>query len=608
MDEEQICLEKIVFNENAYFYCMKKQPDFADFFNDIEKKSEKKLLRIDSKKIKDYNYSLLVVRKKTSPSFLLERIDEWDEIKIAYFLCLLKSNIAMIVKKNISFNKNITDCLQPIDYSVLSNLYVSNDSKFEKISMQNLDVSDSAIKNKVIEAYDLSQSISTYGISNYYLSSYRMRLDDDYYSLALHQSRINKVGEKEKLESLVDWADEVIGKINGKRRNKKSLVSYFAEPIGNFDLSKMNPSGLLLLLNPLKNWIEENEKDIVYRRFCNGKVKDRIINAFVLFESLSRIMPVDANGYAKRKNGSEEFIVLKNNAKRIEIQSTFLSHIIFDEKNLVEYINENNLFIVTFKDAKCRYSNGIMFQDSRLKQTKESFMEMFVGFDELANVDSEKGTFGGGKNQTEFSDKSIFHFVENEYQNKYDYFVCDDLGNEFADHIGVSDDKIAFFVEKYKTAGLSASSFHDVIAQAQKNLGSFNIENGQYKSKIKKLDAFYKFNKGNGKKKSKNKKKGKNASPNNETGISRIRTQGVCAKNVLQKWQKALTNPFLKKELYVVTNLLSKQDLSDALDNVCGACKKGDHLDEAKAIFWLISSLASCCKELGVDLRIVCRT
>ena len=51
----------------------------------------------------------------------------------------------------------------------------------------------------------------------------------------------------------------------------------------------------------------------------------------------------------------------------------------------------------------------------------------------------------------------MFKFVEDTFNQNFTYFLCDDCGTEWADHIGISTDRVTFFVEKHKASKDSAS-------------------------------------------------------------------------------------------------------------------------------------------------------
>src|SRR5437762_2176289 len=94
----------------------------------------------------------------------------------------------------------------------------------------------------------------------------------------------------------------------------------------------------------------------------------------------------------------------------------------------------------------------------------------------LANATSEKGGFVTG--QAEFSDGSVFRAVVDSVARE-DVLICDDLGDEWADFIGVTADvrqsMISFYHAKHGDRSLSASAFHDAVGQAIKNLGRLGL-------------------------------------------------------------------------------------------------------------------------------------
>ena len=70
----------------------------------------------------------------------------------------------MISKKNVSgFEKLIEDYIVGLDYSLISKLFVEDNTSFEKLTLNNMDVSDNVIRKKNIEAINLKDSFSTYG-------------------------------------------------------------------------------------------------------------------------------------------------------------------------------------------------------------------------------------------------------------------------------------------------------------------------------------------------------------------------------------------------------------------------------------------------------------
>ncbi len=584
------------FNENAYFYECLNRGLLEDYINDyLQNPTDNQLLyKEHNLKYLETTYSFVVFKKTTIPTCIDAKNcpDSWKEEKIAYVFILLYKNYCIVQKKNASLPKKFFEYVKPVPYSVLSSLLLSDDSIFKKISMQNLDVSEYAMRNKTLESNNLEISFPTMGASNYYLTSYKIlnKNNNEIFTLSLGTSRINKSGGKVFIKTLIEWVQCVVDSIMTYSYKGNDFTSNFAENI-NANLTTTSPTNILILKSVLDNYIEESDEFIFRYRKCIYRINDgvKFFNKF-----FSNALTLN-NGINYRKN-QNEFFHIEVKKERFILVSKILSCFYFvksgEEKNVVDIINEESAFILTFADSSYRYANGCIFQDRNLKGTINSFIKMF---DPLItrSISSEKGVCAGAL-QTEFAFDTLFRFVEDTYINDYDAFICDDLGTEFADHIGISSEKIALFVEKHKNLCFSASAFEEVIGQAQKNLGSYNFDGNQFDTKIKKLKKNYEF-------------KDHGVFPNGKTGISRIRTKNCTASTVKSLWKNALNNPYLKKELFIVVDYISKSELESNLKNLCSKNPRQKGLNEAKAILWLLSSLASSCREMNISLKFICR-
>ena len=156
------------------------------------------------------------------------------------------------------------------------------------------------------------------------------------------------------------------------------------------------------------------------------------------------------------------------------------------ERNLISYLNLNKCFSIYFSERDLIYNNNKLLKDNQLLGNIKTFLNVFDGYDKLGNVYSEKGDVAN--NPDAFEEQSVFRFTEDLLctPNDYSFGILDDLGNEWADHIGIGKNKIAFFIEKCKNSKnstkerpisphFSASAFQDVVAQAEKNLGNLTV-------------------------------------------------------------------------------------------------------------------------------------
>src|SRR5690554_4815457 len=215
-------IDNILINEIAYFY------ENSDDVQISNKKIIEVFRTVSSVKIGNYllktirlklnqneniYYSVCVFKYTVKPTFIQDKLINWEEKKIAYLIIVEIEDYIIISKKNISKLQDFLKQFKPLDYSVLSTLFVNDDTSFEKFSLKNLNVSDKAVREKTIEAIDLKENFSTLGASNYLLNSLRLKTNDEKTSLILNSSRINKFGKKSSIENFCFWSKNLVHQI-----------------------------------------------------------------------------------------------------------------------------------------------------------------------------------------------------------------------------------------------------------------------------------------------------------------------------------------------------------------------------------------------------------
>ena len=601
MTEKEL-VENLILNENAYFYIKHRTGLLSK--NIIETTFKEaaidKLGRFLLKQIKtkyrinnqDIEYSICVFKYTKKPTFIVDEVKDWDEIKLAYIVILDFDKYLAISKRNISGIKELNKIIFPLDYKTISSLFIDETTAYEKFSMNNMNISDNVVRSKSIEAVDLKENISTLGLHSYILSNLRLNNDEGKVSLSLGSSRINKFGKKSNLYFFISWAQVIIDKIENFEESDNFLSS-FATPL---DFEKENkslkPIAMLLILTKLyadyeanriestKLILEENERDV---------------NIISVLDKMSRLLEIkelisDAgNSYFKIITSLVNDLSLSINTKSITLRSPKLKNLIIrftdeTEVSIVDYFNRTSSFIINFDKVELVYSHRKLFKDSRLLENINSFIRIFKPYTELENVTSEKGMVY--TRSTEFKNNSIFSFVEKEFLPNSQFFICDDLGNEWADHIGLYEDSISFFHSKYKDSKFSASDFQDIVGQAQKNLGNLSPSDDQWKLKNKSWRKNYVLDE-------------------TTTKIKRIR-KGTSVDNAIEYFKNLKTFPNLTKKVYLVINFISKSELTDRLEKL----KRNESFRERNQviqILWFISSLISTCNEVSAETYIICK-
>ena len=176
-----------------------------------------------------------------------------------------------------------------------------------------------------------------------------------------------------------------------------------------------------------------------------------------------------------------------------------------------------------------------------------------------------------------------FNVVENEIYQDADYLVCDDLGNEWADHIAIKDDTISFIHSKCKDkAGLSASAFQEIVGQATKNIGNLDPSDKELDNKKKSWDG---------------KSWGKTSIP--------IMRKGT-AEAFVNAFKELRVKPNRVKEICLAVNFISQSELKEAFKKM----KEGQPFRQKNTIIqmvWLLNAFISSCKEADLHCKIYCK-
>lgn len=595
LTEDEI-LNQIVLNENAYFYSNPDNVNLSKYlitklFKSISSgKTGNCLLRVINKEIvisgQSFTYSICIFRYTSIPSIIEEHMENWEEIKLAYILIVDFKDYIMLVRRNVVKLNDFIDKFAPIDYKVLSTLYLTEDTQIEKLNMQNMNVSDRAMRQKSLESLNLKQNLSPLGASNYVVNNMRVKNDEEKTSLALNTSRINKLGKKSSIKEISSWGFAQVEKLRGYL-DHETFLSIFSESIDFKDhKDDLIPIAILFTFSKL---YEDLEQHVIHEaRIVLDDGYSRPINLIKYISKVETLLQVDNHNTTGLpsydiRNPYVSDLVIKMNEKSISVKSQKLKDVILFKDNgrmqsLIDYINSSNQFIINFDNCELIYTNRKLFKDNRLLGNIDNFLKIFIPAQQLENVNSEKGTFSA--TTTNFVAGSVFNFVEDKFTNDSDYLVCDDLGKEWADHISISGPKIKFIHSKYKDVNFSASAFQDIVGQALKNLGNLMPQDFQLASK----QNFWSNNYNN---------------DGFQTQIARLR-KGDSVADFADRFRNTILEPNHQREVYLVLNFISRAALEIKLQQLRDAEYFAER-NEIIQILWFISSFINGCKEAGVD-------
>lgn len=534
--------------------------------------------------------SLLVFRQISIPTMF--DFDEDDcpkdvkEAKISYLLIVEIRDYVVIVKKNISHLTNFLNNLVPISATKIANVLVENNTDFQQIKLANMNTSKNAMRTKSYEANNLQISMPMFGTNQNIVTTIRFVNDNDgTCSVNIGTSRIAKFGNKKGLTLLLEWMNFLVSKLENYVETENFLTR-FAMPFSWKEVGAgLQPTSLLINIFDLQNYISDKLDDkSIYRKVDKDSYIEFTDSFWRIFregsESLELTRSTDTQfmykniGVVKLANG------LNITAKK-PLDSLYYKDNVGKYLSVKSLINTLHCFIVCFSDFSYVYASGKLYRNSEIEKDFDSILAVLEPVGAISNVASEKGD-GYSEQSTEFTANSLFHVVENELYNTADILLCDDMGNEWADHIAISNDTISFIHSKCKDkAGLSASNFQDAIGQAIKNIGNMNPNMNALRSKIDSMRGTWK-----------------------NTGIQKCRKGNV--DDIEGKYLKLMSNPNKKREVCLAVNFLSKQSLATAFYNI------KNHIpfqqkNSVVQLAWILNGFISTCKEADLNCKIYCK-
>jgi hypothetical protein len=599
-------LNDIIINENAYIYTRQGNRFFPkrtidNLFRSAKDDKSDQGCRALHQTIatqgisggKEYRFSALILKYISNPTFLAEPIDGWVEQKLAYLFVADFKNFVIIAKKNISGIQSFINWLEPLDYNIITKLYLEDGTSLEKLTMDNLNFSNKAMRSKSVESDDLADSFNYNGSNTYMLNYLRINNDNDRYAISANTSKIGKAGFKNNIAHFIAWCSGLINDVE-HFQDSETFLDVFAKPY-DFSTQKANllPISVTILFSRL---VDDLTKGFVTdARYIYGN-RQREISLTSRIKGLSRFISLvpDADqpdlyiAEATQQADVYNSIKVRVSDKSIRLASDKMRNIKLYRDNeslgtLIDYFNNKSSFIVNFDQCDFIYGNRKLFKDSNLLGSIDYLLEIFQPDLRISNILTEKGVLTPAS--TVFQNNSAFYYVEQLYSNS-EFLVLDDLGNEWADHIAISGQEICFVHSKCDNTIFSATSFTDVVGQAQKNIGNIFAVDNVLRAKRNKWLGNYALN-------------------HVAANLPRLRI-GATVDDLINRYIQLKYTPNTKKAVCLVVNFISKAHLTQHLSDLRNDAQFGQR-KEAIQILWLISSLIASCRDHSVDITIRCR-
>lgn len=562
------------------------------------------VFRVERKALNGTLYSAIAFAYDRPVAFLDDAPDKVERI-YGFLLLVEKGEAVALFKSGLDLTAAFKkDHLEPIGRTRVERAIARHDAVFEKLSLRNMATSRLGLRAKTLEARDLENAIAASSASRFIPQAYRVRRGDSSYLATPSTGRIAVRGDRTGYVALVAWAGEIIDVLADEEAEVSPFIRNFARSL---ELSQIGgttvPTYLAVDVMALADAIFESDQPIRLVHEVAGTWQELAkADIDLVLADLDQSFEVAAAGadYVIRdETTGDEVGTLRLGKARFalkRLERALITDIYVEavetalgedpgRKPLARFLDAENMFTVFFNDQSLAYIDGSLFRDDALLAGAALFLRHLQVNPLLAQTDSEKGTFANG--QDEFTDASVFHAVVNSVAQE-EILICDDLGDEWADFIGVASDTspalISFYHAKHGDRSLSASAFHEAVGQGIKNLGRLSLAGEAMEAKFATWGQPY-----------------RNASA--VTAIPRLLRGGTPAQ-IEEKIGDATSAPDVVRRVVIVTSSLSRADVEAAL---AGAAAGQPLRPNFVQLYWLLMGFFSACSEIGAVGYVICQ-
>ena len=524
-------------------------------------------------------YSFLCFRTTPPAPFLVPSV--LTEVRYGFVLLIERDGYLAVFNRGAKgLDEAVEKKSRPVDRTRLTHLY-SDTARYQKLATRRMTISKQELRGASYEADDLEMALVPATAARSILQTIRMETQE-YGTVGVTPGtgRVRASAAKADIDELVAFVDQTIAGFKASTMYS-AFLSAFPEPVELDGLPEdVRPVGLLFDLST------------VYERLHDPLSPHAVVAAGTLpsvdhlLETISPVLTLreaDQQWDVVTESG-EVLAILKRLKNSYSVRFHFArEYEIADAEGVVEpltlWLRRHSAFSVTFTSPEYFYSSGKLYRIAGFEQEVAQvrrFLEPHVALD---TATSEKGS-AYPPTATSFSLDSIFGIVESSVAANDEYLWCCDLGDEWADYIGVGPGRITFYHCKHGAPTTGASDFQIVVAQAQKNLSRVKFRHQEVQQKLQQAEqrAYW--------------------------GTTRI---PLLARDVdgwvglEHDFEEALANPNTVWRVALVLTALSLKRFDEATAQATPA-------PYFVQLVWLLSAFASSCRERDAQPVIFCRS
>jgi hypothetical protein len=594
--------------KSAYFYKKRKRLPkaaivelFRSLRQDVEAPSNN-IFRHVKEQLDHTSWSAIAFFYERNPAFL-DLPDGHTKERICGFLILAEHREHIVLfRSNLDVPADFkTEYFQRAGDERVEAAIARTDATFEQIRLRSMATSKYALRSKTLEANDLETVVGPAGASRFVPRGYRVRRGGDHYTATPNTGRISLRSDRATYRDLIHWGVLVIDMLIDENIPTSPFIRTFARPI---DLDSI-PAGVLPTYIAIdvpaltEELLDAADGMRLVRRTGGEPViidkagVDTILAALDQTFSVRKIQgklrvlnPTDNNARIGSLSVGKTRIALRS-LEMPEIEDVYVAPANAAAENIGlpirRYIDQNGLYTILFNHFSIVYLDGSLYKDDSLTDGSR-FLSYLKADGGLNAATSEKGHFSPA--HAAFDPDSVFRILVDGIGQQDDLLICDDLGDEWADFIGINvhsqPKTISFYHAKHGALSIGASALHIAVSQAIKNLGRINLAAEGIAAKLPKWTSLY----------------------NNEgaTLIPRV-VRGDPA-NINETIVDALSSPDTIRRVFLVTSSLSRGQIDQKFVAIRDGEAPTPHFVQ---LYWLLTSYFSACAEVGAFPYVMCQ-
>ena len=517
--------------------------------------------------------------QKAAPWILSDR---HQETRYGCLLLLEHDGFIAVLTSNVG---DVADSIAEdrVSYQKFLAVYSTPDTEVESISTRTLRAARAGVTRNTQTGRHLQDAIPRVGANQSALSQLSLRKADKSRRVSPGSGRVTLSGGRATIPELCAWFAATCADIN-EATEASDFIKAFAHPIALSDLPEnVEPTALQLDPSVVDDLITQG----VTLSRTDVALSDAEIEALrVLIRELWLVDPqrtvddVEASIW-RLKAGPADVGRITKRIGKISLTAEALSDIKVEyidgkTENLNQVFNGSDQpFRLTFSDPTYGYAAGQLFRDHRLLGNRDNLLGVLTPT--LApGARDEKGHAQG-----QFTPDSLFGFVVNQGSAGDEFLVCEDIGTELADFIGIAprQHQVTFYHCKGGQTNVGASGLQEVVSQATKNLGFMTASPAELERRAARWNGRW-----------------------NQTTVPRLQ-RGATVEAFISAFSRAVAAPQATRRVVLVTSSLSKVAVTEAFE----ALGQQGESPEAAHVLWLLSGFVDQCRSIGAVPEIVCR-